>query len=90
MSWCDFGMQSVIYSVRQVCSALHQLPVLQLNSQFIHNRMLLLQFVLKSFNAESIDWQDVILWFGKDSGITSQYNDSGQYFFHFYILLKFT
>ena len=32
MNWCDFDMQSVINSVRQVCSALYQLPVLQLNS----------------------------------------------------------
>ena len=44
MKWCDFDMQSVINSVRQVCSALHQLPVLQFNSKFVHYRMLLLEF----------------------------------------------
>ena len=74
-------MQSVINGVRQVCSTLHQLPVLQLlthSSSKIACFCCNLQNFSKKFWCRN-HWQGVILWFGQDSGITSPYNDSGQY-----------
>ena len=57
MNWCDFDMESVLKSVRQVCSALHQLPVLLMKSLCVHNRIIVAIYnvSLKCFDAEIID-----------------------------------